>query len=483
MPNTKSPQRPRISQTKKSSSPRARKTIRKTKVDVQFGGSSKSSKGGTAPLALNITRKAHIKKRSTMKKQKIDRVHAAYGVIPPPPKQRERIATRIRNSIFSLKGSPLTNLQETKQNSSQETTPQSKSKQKYKNGPPQKSVVARYCGRLWMRVVAGRKLDAKDRGGTSDPYVDIHVGEKHVRTEIVEKTLTPKWQENEFLFKLDTRRHDIIFNVWDYDMIGFDDFMGQVKIPCHTVQEGQIDSRWHTLQKRDGHKRDKVSGEIHIMLCFLPIGIGPFNVLLPSISPKPPVKYGSVQDLLDSEDQIEWGLFRKVVNSQYCPELTNFYDRIRFLREKIRKGKLTFQSEQGRKLCDSIYHKYVKDGAPEEINISAKEKKHLKGWIYKTADETNDNTTDTKKNSKELVVRDDISNSVFDEANHEILDLLQKNFYQKYASSKDHAVADQVKLWVSGFNNFVGQDEMKIGAIQALIDKLKPEQREKLTLR
>lgn len=51
---------------------------------------------------------------------------------------------------------------------------------------------------LHVSVVKAKDLIAADAGGTSDPYVRIHVGREIAngkKTQVVKKSLNPEWNE------------------------------------------------------------------------------------------------------------------------------------------------------------------------------------------------------------------------------------------------------------------------------------------------
>jgi len=57
--------------------------------------------------------------------------------------------------------------------------------------------------KLRVSVVQAEKLMAKDRGGTSDPFVAVRLGSVTHTTKVVAKTLAPHWNET-WIFDLCT---------------------------------------------------------------------------------------------------------------------------------------------------------------------------------------------------------------------------------------------------------------------------------------
>jgi phosphatidylserine decarboxylase len=54
-------------------------------------------------------------------------------------------------------------------------------------------------GQLIVEIMGGRNLAAKDKGGTSDPYCIIKIGDQERRTDIIYKTLNPEWFQEFFM--------------------------------------------------------------------------------------------------------------------------------------------------------------------------------------------------------------------------------------------------------------------------------------------
>lgn len=57
----------------------------------------------------------------------------------------------------------------------------------------------------------------------------------------------------------------IIFDVFDYDLFGANDFLGRAVVPVLSLKPGEVEDLWITLQPREG-KKDEVKGEIHVKL-------------------------------------------------------------------------------------------------------------------------------------------------------------------------------------------------------------------------
>ncbi|KAL2473560.1 C2 and GRAM domain-containing protein [Forsythia ovata] len=110
-----------------------------------------------------------------------------------------------------------------------------------------------------------------DPNGFSDPYVKLQLGRQRVRTKVVKKCLNPSWCE-EFTFKVDDLKEEIVISVFDEDKYLIDDFIGHIKVPVIRVFEANdksLGTSWYTLQPRNKKAKNKDCGEILLTICFL----------------------------------------------------------------------------------------------------------------------------------------------------------------------------------------------------------------------
>ncbi|KAJ5815844.1 Phosphatidylserine decarboxylase-related protein [Penicillium robsamsonii] len=118
---------------------------------------------------------------------------------------------------------------------------------------------------LKVTVIRGRNLAAKDRGGTSDPYLVVTLGDARQSTPTIFKTLNPEWNVS---FDMPVVGVPLLEAIcWDHDRFG-KDYLGEFDIALEDIfADGQVNQqpKWYTLNsKRKSPKRkdSTVSGEI-----------------------------------------------------------------------------------------------------------------------------------------------------------------------------------------------------------------------------
>ncbi|CAN8106180.1 unnamed protein product [Discula destructiva] len=118
---------------------------------------------------------------------------------------------------------------------------------------------------LSIVILKARNLAAADRGGTSDPYLVLTLGEGKHQTHSVSKTLNPEWNE-QCEFPVNDIRHLLLDAIcWDKDRFG-KDYLGEFDLALEEIfLDGHFEQppKWFPLKsKRSVKKGAKVSGEI-----------------------------------------------------------------------------------------------------------------------------------------------------------------------------------------------------------------------------
>ncbi|KAJ1478168.1 C2 domain-containing protein [Baffinella frigidus] len=123
---------------------------------------------------------------------------------------------------------------------------------------------------LKITVMRGRDLLAKDRGGTSDPYVRVHIGDellKARKTGVKDKTLNPTWMEEfEFTISSSQRQEHLVIEAFDKDTFGTDDTLGKFGIPLDTLAPDREYRDWPRLEDKDTFGTDGTLGKFGIPL-------------------------------------------------------------------------------------------------------------------------------------------------------------------------------------------------------------------------
>lgn len=115
---------------------------------------------------------------------------------------------------------------------------------------------------LRCQVLEARDLAKKDRNGASDPFVRVRYNGKTHESTVVKKSCYPRWNES-FEFELDNALLDspLSVEVWDWDLVSKNDFLGKVLFNIHRLQSAQQEEGWFRLVP-DKPKRSQHEGAL-----------------------------------------------------------------------------------------------------------------------------------------------------------------------------------------------------------------------------
>nr|XP_046206466.1 rasGAP-activating-like protein 1 [Oncorhynchus gorbuscha] len=112
---------------------------------------------------------------------------------------------------------------------------------------------------LRCHFIEARDLAPRDISGTSDPFARILFNNHSAETSIIKKTRYPHWSETLELeleaWEL-TEGGNVTVEVWDWDMVGKNDFLGKVEIPFACLHKTPVLQGWFRLLPLGNHEDD-----------------------------------------------------------------------------------------------------------------------------------------------------------------------------------------------------------------------------------
>ncbi|NWU93984.1 MCTP1 protein, partial [Upupa epops] len=159
----------------------------------------------------------------------------------------------------------------------------------------------------------GQNLAARDRGGTSDPYVKFKLGGKEVfRSKTIHKNLNPVWEEKASIL-IDNLREPLYIKVFDYDFGLQDDFIGSAFLDLTSLElNRQTDV---TLSLKDPHYPDHDLGTILLSVLLAPREEQREATMLMRKSWKRSSKVTSSMQSFFFSSEERWSMWHRI----YCP--------------------------------------------------------------------------------------------------------------------------------------------------------------------
>ncbi|KAL7828547.1 hypothetical protein SRHO_G00321810 [Serrasalmus rhombeus] len=117
---------------------------------------------------------------------------------------------------------------------------------------------------LRCHIVEARDLAPRDITGTSDPFTRILYNNLSAETSIIKKTRFPHWDETLELCLDEAGEAEsgsVTLEVWDWDMVGKNDFLGKVEIPMSCLHRTPLLQGWFRLLPL-GNSEDDAGGKL-----------------------------------------------------------------------------------------------------------------------------------------------------------------------------------------------------------------------------
>nr|KAF6403966.1 RAS protein activator like 1 [Molossus molossus] len=108
---------------------------------------------------------------------------------------------------------------------------------------------------LRCHVLKARDLAPRDISGTSDPFARVFWGRQSLETSTIKKTRFPHWDEVLELREMPGAPCPLRVELWDWDMVGKNDFLGMVEFPPKVLQQNPPNG-WFRLLPFPGAEED-----------------------------------------------------------------------------------------------------------------------------------------------------------------------------------------------------------------------------------
>ncbi|KAJ7309027.1 hypothetical protein JRQ81_008314 [Phrynocephalus forsythii] len=123
--------------------------------------------------------------------------------------------------------------------------------------------------KLRCTVFDARGLARKDRNGASDPFVRVRYNGKTQETSVIKKSCYPRWNET-FEFDLEGPTVDklCVIEVWDWDLVSRNDFLGKVVFNVQELESAQREEGWFLLHPDESKPRVDTGnlGSLHLQV-------------------------------------------------------------------------------------------------------------------------------------------------------------------------------------------------------------------------
>nr|XP_020660670.1 ras GTPase-activating protein 4B [Pogona vitticeps] len=131
------------------------------------------------------------------------------------------------------------------------------------------TVASGHGKKLRCTVFDARGLARKDRNGASDPFVRVRYNGKTQETSVIKKSCYPRWNEMfEFDLEESTAEKLCVVEVWDWDLVSRNDFLGKVVFNVQGLESAQREEGWFLLHPDKSKPRADTGnlGSLHLQV-------------------------------------------------------------------------------------------------------------------------------------------------------------------------------------------------------------------------